>query len=413
MGAPSTPAATATNPIPGSSFHSNIGSQIAASTNFTFAGVPESKLGAPSTTGTNPFFANVFHSKIGSQIATTTNFTFAGVPVSKLGVPSIIETNPFFGRSFQNKIGGQIATATNFSFTNRAVGNPINRTIQQLAAPKSDEGGSNNLISGASSTPATSTNHFFGSSFQSNLGAPTATTTSPFSANAARSVVGAQTQITNFLFVSSTQSWIGQGQSLFAAPTNGYNVRLTEISPNILQFNITASNSVATNWLLEFSTTNEFFTAGAYSNAVNAAAGPTRLQFGGMGRGNNTSDGAFNVLEATYSASQIVSFAADFVQLDNNDTNSWNEGSIRFNSTIPDTANLFMAPVAISFQKGNTILTWSTNLVGFQLEYATNLRAFTWFTNNSVPAIVDGQFTITVTNGVSPGAHVYRLMKPL
>ncbi|HEV2330273.1 MAG TPA: hypothetical protein VGY56_15940 [Verrucomicrobiae bacterium] len=261
--------------------------------------------------------------------------------------------------------------------------------------------------------PATSTNRFFGSSFQSNIGATTATATSAIPANAARSVIGAPTQITNFLFASSTQSWIGRGQSLFAAPTNGYNVRLTEISPNILQFNITATNSVATNWFLEFSTTNEFFTVGAYSNAVNASAGAARLQFGGMGRGNNTSDGAFNVLEATYSASQIVSFAADFVQLDNNDTNRWNEGSIRFNSTIPDTINLFMGPMDISFQKRNTILTWSTNLVGFQLEYATNLSAITWFTNNAVPAIVDGQYTVTVTNGVSAGAQVYRLMKPL
>lgn len=219
--------------------------------------------------------------------------------------------------------------------------------------------------------------------------------------------------MTNFLFASSAQSWIGQGQSLFAAPTNGYNVHLTQISPNILQFNITATNSVATNWLLEFSTTNDFFTVGAYSNAVNAGGSPTRLQFGGMGRGNNTSDGFFNVLDATYSSNQIVSFAADFVQYDNNDTNSWNEGSIRYNSTIPDTVNLFTAPIAISFQRGNAVLTWSTNLVGFQLEYATNLPAGTWFTNDSVPALVDGQFAVTITNEVSAGTLLYRLMKPL
>jgi hypothetical protein len=70
-----------------------------------------------------------------------------------------------------------------------------------------------------------------------------------------------------------------------------------------------------------------------------------------------------------------------------------------------------MAPVAISFKKGNAVLTWSTNLAGFQLEYATNLPPEIWFTNDSVPAIVDGQYT--VTNAISGGPHLYRLMKPL
>jgi hypothetical protein len=74
-----------------------------------------------------------------------------------------------------------------------------------------------------------------------------------------------------------------------------------------------------------------------------------------------------------------------------------------------------MAPLAISVEKGNEVLTWSTNLADFQLEYATNLPANVWFTNHSVPAIVGGQYTVTVTNGVSAGTgtHLYRLMKRL
>jgi hypothetical protein len=311
-----------------------------------------------------------------TQPATTTNVPLGIPPVRNpinptiqqsnnpiSGVPSIIETNPFFGSAFQSKIGSQVATTTNF-FT---------------------------------SIP------------------PQSITTNPFSASAGQSEIGGQSTktITNFLFTSSPQSWVGQGRGVFAAPTNGYNISLVQIAPDILQFSVTATNSNATNWLLEFSTTNDFFAAGAYSNAVNAGGSPARLLFGGMGRGDNTSDGAFNVLEATYSNNQIVSFAADFIQLDNDDANSWNEGSIRYNSTIPDSVNLFMAPVAISVQKGNTILTWSTNLAGFQLEYATNLPASSWFTNNSVPAIVGGQYMVTVTNGVSAGTHLYRLAKPL
>ena len=218
---------------------------------------------------------------------------------------------------------------------------------------------------------------------------------------------------TNFLFVSSIQSWVGQGQSLFATPTNGYNVSLYQISPNILQFSITSTDSVATNWSLEFSCTNDAFTIGIYSNAMIAGGSPARLVFGGMGRGDNTAEGFFDVREATYSSNQLVSFAADFVQYDNNDTNAWNEGSIRYNSTIPDSVNMFSAPIALSREKGNAVLTWSTNLVGFQLEYATNVPARIWFTNDSVPAIVDGQYSVTVTNGLSAGTRLYRLMKPL
>jgi hypothetical protein len=272
---------------------------------------------------------------------------------------------------------------------------------------------------------------------QTQLGVPSiaATPTNSFSANltnplqgatmlqASQSVVGAQLTITNFLFASSAQSFIGQGQSLYASPTNGYNVALTQFAPNSLQFNISPTNSAGTNWILEFSDTNDFFGVGVYSNAVSAGQVPTRLLFSGMASGYNTSDGSFKVLEATYSSNQLVSFAADFIQYDNNDTNSWNEGSIRFNSTIPDSVDLLLAPVAISFQNGNAVLTWSTNLVGFQLQYATNLPAGTWFTNNSVPAIVDGHYAVTVTNRVSAetgtgaetgaGLHIFRLMKPL
>jgi hypothetical protein len=230
-------------------------------------------------------------------------------------------------------------------------------------------------------------------------------------------VIGAQSGTTNFLFVSSTQSWVGQGHSLFAASTNGYNISLNQSSSNNLLFNITATKTPSTNWQVQFSTTNDSFAVGVYSNAVRAGQGPARLVFGGMARGDNASDGAFNVLDATYSGTQLVSFAADFIQFDNDDTNAWNEGSIRYNSTIPDTRNIIMAPVDISFQAGNTVLTWSTNLVGFQLEYATNLSPATWFTNNFVPTMTKGQFSVTVTNAsgvlAGTGTRLYRLMKRL
>jgi hypothetical protein len=305
--------------------------------------------------------------------SSSTNFPFATSPQGVMGAPSMP------------------TPTTNTSFAN---------------APQT--------VMGAPPMPAPATNGSFASPAQSNIGSQISATTN-FTAAPPQSGAGAESTTTNanFLFVSSAQSWVGQGQHLFAASTNGYNINLVQIAPNTLQFNISPTDSVDTNWLLEFSCTNDAFTVGTYSNVMNAGGSPARLVFGGMGRGDNASVGFFNVLEATYSSNQIVSFAADFVQYDNDDTNAWNEGSIRYNSTVPDTVNLFSAPLAISAQKGNAVLTWSTNLVGFQLEYATNAPARLWFTNNSVPAIVGSQYTVIVTNGVSAGTHLYRLMKPL
>ena len=338
-----------------------------------------------STPGTNGPFTNP---PVPNPINPNEGGSNAPIP----SAPSTVATNSFFGRSFQSTTGVQTATMTNV---------PLG--IPSQTTP------------GAPST--VTTNPFFGSAFQGTTGAQatTAIPTNLLPANTPQSVVGAQptAATTNFFFVSSIQSSVGQGQSLFAAATNGYNVSLLQISSNILQFNITSTNSVNTNWTLQFSCTNDVFTVGTWSNALNAGGSPASFVFSGMGRAANTANGFFKVLEATYSSNQLVSFAADFVQYDNDDTNGWNEGSIRYNSTIPDTVNLFMAPVAISIQDGNAILTWSTNLVGFQLEYATNVPPRTWFTNNSVPSIVDGRYTVTVTNGVSPGPHLYRLMKPL
>jgi hypothetical protein len=367
-------------------FATEAGAQT-TSTNFLSTTPTQGVMGAPPTPATNPFFANAFQSGTGVQTSTITNVPLGIPSQNPLGAPSIVETNPYFGSAFQSRTGVQTSAATNFS----------------LGIPSQTS-------TGIPST--TGTNPVFGTPFQSNVGVSTSITTNPVSGGGTQNgIVGARSTTTNFLFASSAQSWVGQGQGVFATPTNGYNVRLAQVSPDILQFSISSTSSASTNWLLEFDCTNDFFTVGIYSNAVNAGGNPARLVFGGMGRGDNASDGAFKVLEAGYSNNQIVSFAADFVQFDNDDSNSWNEGSIRYNSTIPDTANLLMAPVAISFEKSNTVVTWSTNLTDFQLEYATNIPANTWFTNNSVPAIVDGQYT--VTNDISAGTRLYRLMKRL
>ena len=60
------------------------------------------------------------------------------------------------------------------------------------------------------------------------------------------------------------------------------------------------------------------------------------MAFTGPGRANNQLSGWFNVLEAEYNPDGSVrSFAVDFRQYDENSVGAWNQGSIRYNSTIP------------------------------------------------------------------------------
>jgi hypothetical protein len=55
------------------------------------------------------------------------------------------------------------------------------------------------------------------------------------------------------------------------------------------------------------------------------------------------------------------------------------------------------------------LLSWPTNFTGFTLETATNLPPTSWTSNSILPAIVNGQYT--VTNAITGGAKFYRLKK--
>jgi hypothetical protein len=56
------------------------------------------------------------------------------------------------------------------------------------------------------------------------------------------------------------------------------------------------------------------------------------------------------------------------------------------------------------------VVTWPTNAVGFTLQTATNLvPPAVWSTNSTVPAVVDGQNT--VTNSISGKQMFYRLAR--
>ena len=151
----------------------------------------------------------------------------------------------------------------------------------------------------------------------------------------------ANAQTNAFYFTSSPQSFIGQGKTLLATTTNGYAFSgySSSVYMDSVTFNIGSSGNPPTLWILSFSTATPPFTVGSYSNAVRFPDGggtAPGLDFSGDGRGDNTLTGSFDILELSFSTNHtLISFAADFIQYDNGNPNEWNEGSIRYNSTIP------------------------------------------------------------------------------
>ena len=157
---------------------------------------------------------------------------------------------------------------------------------------------------------------------------------------------GETTAETAFAFVSSPMSWVGQGESVLITPTtgSGFSFTATRSYDQGVQF---AINDLAMNpdfwstrwWWLDFAAPYRApLTPGSYPSAERwpfQAVSSPGLSFSGNGRGNNTLSGRFTVLEAQYSGTgEVMAFAADFVQFDENIRNRWNFGSLRYQSSF-------------------------------------------------------------------------------
>ncbi len=142
-------------------------------------------------------------------------------------------------------------------------------------------------------------------------------------------------QSTLFYFTSSPNSWIGQGQTVFAAPTNGfYILPISGVNQYEAGFVIGSTTpTIHPIWDIEMDSPSEYLTNGFYANAerLGGNTGPG-LNFDAPGRGDNTLTGYFNVLDINYDSNHtLVSFAADFVQYDVGVPGLWNQGGIRYN----------------------------------------------------------------------------------
>lgn len=145
-------------------------------------------------------------------------------------------------------------------------------------------------------------------------------------------------QTTAFYFTSSPTSWVGHGETRLVLPSEA-SFSATHNVYNGVSLNINTGDPHFI-WLLDFNAPNRApLAVGTYLDAIRYPSYPPSLpglNFSYDGRGDNTLTGYFDILEIQYgSGNSIVSFAADFVQYDEGNTDWWNQGSIRFNSSLP------------------------------------------------------------------------------
>jgi len=219
----------------------------------------------------------------------------------------------------------------------------------------------------------------------------------------------AWSQTTAFYFTSSPDSFVGRGQTIFLTPTNGFFIAAIRYSE--IRFDCHDTNGGDLNWTVDFAArSNSVLTPGAYLGAhrflpIGQDDGPG-LDFEGQGRGNNSLTGYFNVLEVVYDANtNVVSFAADFVQYDEGVTNHWNEGSVRFNSTIPIPQPLLLS----SNSATNITLVWPMIAQDFSLYSTTNLATPHWSLITDYLTNDDGMISITLP--MDADRKYFRLMK--
>ena len=162
-------------------------------------------------------------------------------------------------------------------------------------------------------------------------------------------------------FESSPSSWVGQGESRFATPDNGYIFSVQSLFDNSLYFRVeregpSHSDPLHDHWSLALAAPfGSMLTVGLYEGATRWPFQNDEdpgLSFSGNHHGNNRNLGVFNILEAVYLPSgEIESLAVDFTQYGEQNSDWWINGKLRYNSDLtlvplPASVWLFMAGLA-------------------------------------------------------------------
>jgi hypothetical protein len=157
-------------------------------------------------------------------------------------------------------------------------------------------------------------------------------------------------------FLSSPYSYVGGGETVSAGPANGFDISVLgdQFTP-ITQITSTLHFTVIEPWtpdgwrwwyLRLAAPEGANLSVGSYANATRWPFQETTapgLDFSGNGRGNNRLTGSFDILESNIADDGTFTFAVDFLQYDEEITNWWVKGAVRYNSEVP--INLTPEPI--------------------------------------------------------------------
>ena len=152
-------------------------------------------------------------------------------------------------------------------------------------------------------------------------------------------------------FLSSPYSWVGGGETVSAGPANGFEIGVQGDPFTMLDFRVIEpwTPDGWRWWYLRLAAPEgASLSVGSYANATRWPFQETTapgLDFSGNGRGNNRLTGSFNILETNVADDGTLSFAVDFLQYDEEITNWWVKGAIRYNSEVP--VNLTPEPIVL------------------------------------------------------------------
>jgi hypothetical protein len=152
-------------------------------------------------------------------------------------------------------------------------------------------------------------------------------------------------------FLSSPYSWVGGGETSTAGPANGFEIGVQGDPFTMLEFRVIEpwTPDGWRWWYLRLAAPDGAnLSVGSYANATRWPFQETTapgLDFSGNGRGNNRLTGSFNILESNLADDGTFSFAVDFLQYDEESSNAWIKGAIRYNSEVP--INLTPEPIVV------------------------------------------------------------------
>jgi hypothetical protein len=154
---------------------------------------------------------------------------------------------------------------------------------------------------------------------------------------------------------------VGRGETVSAGPDNGFDISVLgdQFTPitQITQITSTLNLTITEPWTLYgwrswhlrlTAPEGASLAVGSYANATLSSfkdATAPGLDFSGNHRGNNRLTGSFNILESNVADDGTFSFAVDFLQYDEESTNAWIKGAIRYNSEVP--INLTPEPIVV------------------------------------------------------------------